>query len=604
MRLTAETLRNTGNREIGLLSLSTADYSQVDCLTKDMARAFSKDRVSISLPSLRADMFSVSLAENVGEVKKNGFTFAPEAGSERMRKFINKNISNEELFQAIETAYRQGWNLIKLYFMIGLPTETDADIRELVGLIREVGKIGKKFKGGKNVNASIGTFVPKSFTPFQWDRFEDLRVTTERLNYLRSAVRFPFARLKWHNPRECFIEGVLSRGDRQVGRAVLKAYQLGCRFDGWDEMFNYDLWLKAFEESGVDPHFYNRDIALHELLPWDFIDIGVSKKFLLKERARSYERVQTYDCKWGDCRGCGIPGNYADIKLAAVPEQDSQERLVQLTEPMAQAQGRFTEKSRSDPTQLISTSVTSRSSASPVEELVKVRDVNSSGENSQPPKCYILHYWKEESARFLSHLNVMKLMERALIRANFRLRFTEGFNPHPKFATSPAIPLGMASHSEFIQFEAYGNLPEDPVTRINEFLSEGLSVQSIVPFDSKGKWSVTQPLQVIYKASLDPKAVDGVAPLLADLLGRVYDLINHLSDHYKGNDFWCSSKDHERIVDLWVVSENPVEIGFELSMNPETGLLLKPKDFLEQVLSCPPELAKKFLVAKESVSFQ
>jgi hypothetical protein len=125
-----------------------------------------------------------------------------------------------------------------------------------------------------------------------------------------------------------------------------------------------------------------------------------------------------------------------------------------------------------------------------------------------------------------------------------------------------------------------------------------------VPFDSKGKWSVTQPLQVTYKALLDPKAVNGVAPLLADLLGRIYDLINHLSDHYKGNDFWCSSKDHERIVDLWVVSENPVEIVFELSVNPDTGLLLKPKDFLEQVLSCPPELAKKFLVAKESVSFQ
>ncbi len=137
-------------------------------------------------------MFSVSLAENVGEVKKNGFTFAPEAGSVRMRKFINKNISNEELFQAVETAYRQGWNLIKLYFMIGLPTETDADIRELVDLIREVGKIGYRFKGQKNVNASIGTFVPKSFTPFQWDRFEDLKVTTDRLNYLEIGRSIPF----------------------------------------------------------------------------------------------------------------------------------------------------------------------------------------------------------------------------------------------------------------------------------------------------------------------------------------------------------------------------------------------------------------------------
>ncbi len=580
MQLASETLKNTGNREIGLLSLSTADYSQVERLTKEMAGAFSKDRVSISLPSLRADMFSVSLAENVGEVKKNGFTFAPEAGSVRMRKFINKNISNEELFQAIETAYRQGWSLIKLYFMIGLPTETDEDIRELVDLIREVGKIGKKFKGHKNVNASIGTFVPKSFTPFQWDRFEDLKVTTERLNYLKAAVRFPFARLKWHDPKECFIEGVLSRGDRRVGSAILKAYQLGCRFDGWDEMFNYDLWMKAFEESQVDPYFYNRDIALHEVLPWDFIDIGVSKKFLLKERERSYQQVQTYDCKWGDCRGCGIPGNYADIKLAAIPEEPVEEKLVQLTLPAAVTQGPL------------------------IQEVLNEKQDPSATGKPVPARAYILHYSKEGPARFLSHLNVMQIMERAMIRSDLQLRFTEGFNPHPKFSTSPAIPLGMTSQSEYIQFEAHGHLPENVVARINECLIGGLRVQSIVAFDFKAKWRVTQPLQVTYRAMVDSEALNGDAPALADLTGRVNDLINHLADHYKGNDFWCNSPDHERIVDLWVQNESPFEIGFTLSLNPETGTLLKPRDFLQQVLECPPDLTKKFRIAKETVSFQ
>ncbi|PYV85339.1 MAG: TIGR03960 family B12-binding radical SAM protein [Acidobacteria bacterium] len=589
MRLTSETLKNTGNREVGLLSLSTADYSQVECLTKEMARAFSKDKVSISLPSLRADMFSVSLAENVGEVKKNGFTFAPEAGSVRLRKFINKNISNEELFQAIETAYRQGWNLIKLYFMIGLPTETEEDVRELVDLIREVGKIGKKFKGQKNVNASIGTFVPKSFTPFQWDRLEDLRVINERLNYLKATVRFSFARLKWHDPKECFIEGVLSRGDRRVGRALLRAYQLGCRFDGWDEMFNYDLWMKAFEESGVDPHFYNRDIALTEVLPWDFIDIGVSKKFLLKERERSYQRVQTYDCKWGDCRGCGIPGNYADIKLASIPGQGLEEKLVLLPLPTPAIAGPSTLGKPTEPLQAGGL-MASQSAALPMEE-------------SLPAKPYILHYSKKGAARFLSHLNVMKLMEGAMIRVGLRLRFTEGFNPHPKFATSPAIPLGMTSQSEYIQFEAYVEVAENVAARMNECLIDGLEVKSIVPFESKGKWSVTQPLQVTYKARIDASAVNGDTPAMANLLGHANDLINHLCDHYKGNDFWCSSKDHDRIVDLWIKNEDPLEIDFTLSVNPDTGALMKPRDFLEQVLLCPPELARKFLIAKESVSF-
>ena len=579
MRLTSETLKNTGNREIGLLSLSTADYSQVECLTKEMAQAFSRDNVSISLPSLRADMFSVSLAENVGEVRKNGFTFAPEAGSVRMRKFINKNISNEELFQAIETAYGKGWNLIKLYFMIGLPTETDQDIRELVDLIREVGRIGKKFKGGKNVNASIGTFVPKSFTPFQWDRFEDLKVLNERLNYLKAAVRFPFARLKWHDPKECFIEGVLSRGDRSVGRALLKAYELGCRFDGWAEMFNYDLWLKAFDETGVDPHFYNRDVALNEVLPWDFIDIGVSKKFLLKERQRSYEQVQTYDCKWGDCRGCGIPGNYADIKLASVPEKAMEDKLVHLTLPIQESPANDQVMPRSD-------SVAKRNG------------------DQAPAKPHVLHYAKEGPARFLSHLNVMKLMEQAMIRAGMRLRFTEGFNPHPKFATSPAIPLGMASQFEYIQFEHQGDLPEGAVELMNGYLIEGLSVRSIVPFESKGKWSITQPLEVSYKAVMDPDALNGDLPAMTELLGRANDLINHLCDHRKGNDFWCSSKDHERIMDLWIKNEDLIEIGFAVSADPDSGALLKPKDFLAQVLGCPPELARKFRVVKESVSFE
>jgi radical SAM family uncharacterized protein/radical SAM-linked protein len=579
MRLTSETLKNTGNREIGLLSLSTADYSQVECLTKEMAQAFSRDNVSISLPSLRADMFSVSLAENVGEVRKNGFTFAPEAGSMRMRKFINKNISNEELFQAIETAYGKGWNLIKLYFMIGLPTETDQDIRELVDLIREVGRIGKKFKGGKNVNASIGTFVPKSFTPFQWDRFEDLKVINERLNLLKAAVRFPFARLKWHDPKECFIEGVLSRGDRSVGRALLKAYELGCRFDGWAEMFNYDLWLKAFDETGVDPHFYNRDVALNEVLPWDFIDIGVSKKFLLKERQRSYEQVQTYDCKWGDCRGCGIPGNYADIKLASIPEKAMEDKLIHLTLPIQESPANDQVMPRSD-------SVAKRNG------------------DQAPAKPHVLHYAKEGPARFLSHLNVMKLMEQAMIRAGMRLRFTEGFNPHPKFATSPAIPLGMASQFEYIQFEHQGDLPEGAVELMNGYLIEGLSVRSIVPFESKGKWSITQPLEVSYKAVMDPDALNGDLPAMTELLGRANDLINHLCDHRKGNDFWCSSKDHERIMDLWIKNEHLIEIGFAVSADPDSGALLKPKDFLEQVLGCPPELARKFRVVKASVSFE
>jgi radical SAM-linked protein len=213
-----------------------------------------------------------------------------------------------------------------------------------------------------------------------------------------------------------------------------------------------------------------------------------------------------------------------------------------------------------------------------------------------------MHYWKEGPARLLSHLNVMQLMERAMIRSEFPLRFTEGFNPHPKFATSPAIPLGMSSHSEYIQFELRGELPENAVDRMNACLIEGLVVQSIVKFDAKGQWTITQPLQATYKAWLEKGSIcDSRA--VTELMGRVNDLIDHLSDHYKGNDFYCSSKDHERIVDLWVETDEPPRLGFTVSVN-QNSALLKPKEFLEQILQCPSDLAKKFLMVKETVSFQ
>ena len=614
MRLTSEMLRNTGNREVGLLSLSTADYSQVECLTREMSRTLSRDKVSISLPSLRADAFSVSLAENVGEVRKNGFTFAPEAGSIRLRQFVNKNISNEELFQAIETAYRQGWNLIKLYFMIGLPSETEADIRETVDLIRQIGGIGKRFKGPRKVNASIGTFVPKAFTPFQWDRFEDLKVTTQRLDYLKAKVRFPFARLKWHDPAECFIEGVLSRGDRRVGKALIQAYRLGCRFDGWDETFNYQLWMKAFEQSGVDPYFYNRDFALNEVLPWDFIDIGVSKRFLLTERERSYRKIQTYDCKWGDCRGCGIPGNYEDIKLAGIPAEE--EQPVDVHWPRSDGTGRpggnpassnpISDQDVQAQGPLVQISLPADSKAPENRETDQPSTVAALAPSAEklPSRSYLVHYRKEGPARLLSHLNVLKLLERALIRSDVRLKFTEGFNPRPKFTASPAIPLGMSSRSEYLRFEAFGELSESLAAQLNDCLVEGLEVQTVEAVEEGKKIRMTQPLQVSYRAWLPDEATSLAPAEVAELTGRVYDLISHLADHDRGNAFYCNAPEHERIADLRVICEEPLELSFTLSLNPETGSMMRAKSLLGEVLGCPETLLSRFRFSKESLSFE
>ena len=497
--------------------------------------------------------------------------------------------------------------------MIGLPSETEADIRETVDLICQIGRIGKRFKVPRRVNASIGTFVPKAFTPFQWDRFEDLKVTTERLNYLKSAVRFPVARLKWHDPTECFVEGVLSRGDRKVGRALLQAYRLGCRFDGWNETFNFRLWMRAFEESGVDPHFYNRDFALNEILPWDFIDIGVSKRFLLTERERSYRKIQTYDCKWGDCRGCGIPGNYEDIKLASIPVEE--EKRVDVHWPQADAAnspGLHPATSEQSPNrdalaqgplvQITLPPAVESPDSGEEDKPSGVAALAPSREN-MPSRSYLIHYRKEGPARLLSHLNVLKLLERALIRCDVRLKFTEGFNPRPKFTASPAIPLGMSSRSEYLQFEAFGELSESLAAQLNDCLIEGLEVQTVKAVEAGERIKMTRPLQASYRACL-PGRTASIAPAKVDeLTGRIHDLINHLADHDRGNAFYCNSPEHERIADLAVIREKPLGLSFTLSLDPDTGSVMRAKDFLGEVLGCSASLAIQFRISKESLSF-
>ncbi len=579
LRLGEETYQNTGTREIGLLSLSTADYSQVESLTRKMAQRFSKDNVSISLPSLRADKVSIALAENVGEVRKNGLTFAPEAGSVRLRRFINKNLTNEDLFQAVATAYDRGWNLIKLYFMIGLPSETDEDLSELVDLIREVGKIGRKFKGAKKVNASIGTFVPKAFTPFQWDRFEELEVLRSKLSFLKSSVRFPFAKLRWHDPQGGLIETVLARGDRRMGEVLLKAYQLGCCFDGWDEQFKFDCWMEAFRSCGMDPQFYSREIGRNEVLPWDFIDIGVSKKYLLRERQRSDELIQTLDCKWGECRGCGIPGNYADIKLAK-PAKD---------EP----KNGFANFPPAPPTEI-------SSQENPQLQAKRMQ------ERFPREFCipYCLYYRKEGPARFLSHLNVMHLLERAILGSGLQLRHTEGFNPHPKIASSPALALGMAGKEEYLYFEHLGPILPEAKETINARLMEGLEITDITPLKGIKKQEFTQPVAALYSMTLESGKLEENAGSAEDIAERIQQLVRHFNEFHREAQNACPLPEHQGVGQLRWEQGNPSRLWFELAFPVNGSSPVNPRDFLKKAIHLPAESIPLIDLTREKILIQ
>ncbi len=303
-------LDSTGHEELSLLSLSTSDYSQFEDLAIDLMGMCKERNVSLSLPSLRLDSFSFKVLEEIQGYKKSGLTFAPEAGSQRLRDVINKGITEEDIYSATRQALELGWSNIKLYFMVGHPTETLEDldgIAEIAKKIKEINYDIKGRKGGRfNVTVSVSNFVPKAHTPFQWVAQDTEEQFIEKHNYLTKQLSVKNVTFNYHDTETSALEAVFARGDRRVGKALLRAAELGCKFDGWSEHFRADLWKQAFADTGVDPAFYTtRAHDLDEILPWDIIDSFISKDFLKKEYQKALGAETTHDCRKG-CVGCGM----------------------------------------------------------------------------------------------------------------------------------------------------------------------------------------------------------------------------------------------------------------------------------------------------------
>lgn len=309
--LSKSLLKNTGYEEISLASLSTSDYSNLDKLVRHLISEHEGDRVGISLPSLRLDNITFELMQEIQKIRKSGLTFAPEAGSQRLRDVINKGITEEDLRSAVEKAFSLGWSSVKLYFMIGLPTETLEDligIKELANMV--VGcylKTDKEKRGkGLNVTVSASTFVPKPFTPFQWEPQDTLEDIHKKQRILVDELRNKKITFNYHDSKTSFLEGVFARGDRRLSKVLAHSINAGCKFDGWAEHFDYQRWMKVFDDCQVDPSFYaNRRRSYDEILPWDHIDVGVTKDFLIRENEKAKEGKLTVDCRT-NCSGCGI----------------------------------------------------------------------------------------------------------------------------------------------------------------------------------------------------------------------------------------------------------------------------------------------------------
>ncbi|HEY6066220.1 MAG TPA: TIGR03960 family B12-binding radical SAM protein [Thermoanaerobaculia bacterium] len=561
VRMTKSFIAESGWSEVGLLSLSTADYSQIEPLVKCLAPELSDRRVSISLPSLRAEAFSVGLADAVSEVRKSGFTFAPETGSDRLRRVINKTFTNADMIQAADVAFARGWDLIKVYTMIGLPTESRSDLDELVMLVEGILAQGRKH-GRKEVNVSVGPFVPKSWTPFQWAPFDGVDVLEQKLAYLKERFRrVRGARMKWHEPREAEIECVLSRGDRRTARIVHAAWKSGVRFDGWSEHFRYDLWMRAFEAEGIPKESYLRAYDLDEVLPWDVLDISINKRFLRVELVKAIKEMRTEDCKWGHCYACGVPGNGEDTVLAramagSLPTIDPQVSVSD--DPAAYRE--------------VAKGAAYRQKAMP-ELPSAVRRAPAA-----PARVYRhrVTFEKRGDARFLSHRNTMDVLERAIRAAGLPARYSEGFNPHMKLSMGPALPLGLESRHEV--FDAEGVAPFDPdsATRINEKLPAGIRVLDVRELGAMEPALSRSVKGARYAVRLDsPEHVDRAADAIAN--------------------GW-----REAVPALRAMSLDGSRLTFEVNLDQAAGETSTPKKVLEALLAIAPEAQATLSVTREA----
>ena len=424
-----ETLRNTGYGEISLLSLSSGDYGCIAPLLKTLMGRYADERVAVSLPSLRVGTLTRELVDEVKRVRKTGFTLAPEAGSERLRQGINKGITEEDLLAAAHEVFSAGWRLIKLYFMIGLPAETMEDVTAIVDLARKVKLEGKRTGRGGEVNVAVSSFVPKPHTPFQWERQIGYEEIIDRQRMLRQELRRYKLNFKWQDAPLSVMEGVFARGDRRLGKVLLKARELGCRFDGWGEHFNMALWDEAFAAAGIDPLFYHRQRSFDEILPWDHLDCGVGKEYLRQEHAKALVSEFTPDCRSG-CTGCGVC-NFDSIKMR-LHQPDMNDATGEKAMPLAEQ-----------------------------EQAARVR----------------LRFSKTGAMRFLSHLEMITLFSRAVARAQVPIRFSQGFHPHPKFSFATALSVGVESHAEYMDMEVAAGYGADRVREaLNRVLPEGVLI--------------------------------------------------------------------------------------------------------------------------------
>ncbi len=434
---------STGYEEISLSSLSISDYTALEPLCDKLLSWTDDNMVSLSLPSLRVDSFNKDLMRRIESVRSSSLTFAPEAGTQRLRDVINKNVREEDVLRAVKVAFDAKKNAVKLYFMNGLPTETYEDLDGIAALADKVAEAyyqnpNRNKSRQVQVTISVSCFIPKPFTAFQWEAQDTMEVLAKKQEYLKTKITNRHVRYQHHDAKVSHIEAVLAKGDRRLSDALELACREGFCFDAWDEYFNYDNWLNVFSRTGIDPAFYaNRQYGLDEVLPWDIIDCGVSKEFFLRERAKAYAATTTPNCREA-CSACGA-NKLGGVRAVCPGCKDSSEDR---------------------PARAIDTAIP--------KELWKKLDT---------PKTVRIKFRKVGDAQYFSHLDLQRTIARVLVRAKIPMWYTQGFNPHAKVIFGLPLSVGTESECEFIDLRIDRDItPAEVKERLNRELTNEMQI--------------------------------------------------------------------------------------------------------------------------------
>jgi len=554
-------LECSGYDEVALTALSASDYPYLVSLVREMMASLLPQKIALSFPSLRPGGVSKDIVDSIIKVRKTGLTIVPEAGTERLRRVINKHLSDEEIWEAARAAFSRGWRLLKLYFMVGLPTEKEEDLEGIVRIVEEILKIGVSIlKVAPQINLSISSFIPKPHTPFQWETMESPERLQEKISFLKKRLRkYPTVWFKDHPVATSVLEAVISRGDRRVGEVIRIAWEKGARFDSWSDTFNFELWKESFQEAGLDYRVYLAKIPLRAKLPWEHISSGFKKKALLQELRRAYREERTPSCSQRDCRfcqGCDFP------HLVNKLNQETKRVSSELEKKSSSRRGLTREE---------------------------LREKNLSGADLSPEGIekkarnnlirYRFYFEKKGPARFLSHLDLINTIPRILRRAGVAVAFSQGYHPKMKLTFLPALPLGMTSRQEIFELQAKGPLEEkEVVSKLNKLSPPGIVFQEIRKVSPQQPSLNREIKAVLYsleaaplrrhleQAKVFPGVEEGECAVLPEgqelIMNEVVNLLKNKKDKYSKRLDYSPSED--KIYFLYPVEKGSIGNPFRL----------------------------------------